>query len=130
MPALTPEQIRAAHTRIPRRTVTVEDWGGDVVVRGMTGTERDEFDLKMGDLKKTGAKARSIRAAALVRLLIGEDGKPLFTDADVGWMSSGSSRPLSHLWDVAAELSGITERATKDAEGNSEAAPSGDSGSS
>ena len=70
------------------------------------------------------------RAKLVARAVVDDDGNPLFNELDIGVLGQKSAAALERVFDVAAELSGLGLDAVDVAAGNSEAAPSGGSGSS
>jgi hypothetical protein len=100
-------------------TVPVPEWGGDVIVKGMTGTERDAFEA--GIRPKGVLDLRNARAKLLVKVLVNENGTRLFADVQAGELGKRSAIVIERIYDVAARLSGMTEEAEAEIEGNSEA---------
>lgn len=128
---LTREQIDAAADLV-REEVAVPEWGGTVVVRTLSGTEREEFDLENARLRDAAPKGdvgwyRGFRLRLLVRALCGADGAPLYRPDEVDVLGRRNPLVLARLFDVADRLNAVTERAIEDRVGKSEAAPSGDS---
>lgn len=97
---------------LKRETVSVPEWGGDVVLRAMTGAERDAFEQSLftgdGDAKKFSSE--NVRAKLLVRCIVNEKGERVFSDADVSMLGGRSGAVLDRLYDVAQRLSGIGKR--------------------
>jgi hypothetical protein len=114
------------------KTITVPEWGGDVIVRELTGDERDSYEAAMTVQKGDRLEPNPIgtRARLVVRSLVGEDGARLFADNQAGALGQKSGGVLDRLWDEIAALSGMTPTAIADAEGNSETVPSDGSTSS
>lgn len=112
--------------------VSVPEWGGDVIVRGLTGTELDSYQNSCRSFERGEMVPvlGNVRAKLVVRCLVDEAGERLFDDADVDRLGRKAGRVIDRLYDVAARLSGITEEMQAELEGNSGAAPSGDSVSS
>lgn len=102
-------------------TVSVPEWGGDVIVKGMTGTERDAFEAHVRP--KGVLDLRNYRAKLLVRVLVTESGTRIFRDVDAGDLGKRRASVIDRLYDVAARLSGLNDEAAEDAEGNSEEGP-------
>jgi hypothetical protein len=126
--SLSREQILAADD-IAKEPVQVPEWGDDVViVKGMTGTERDEFEQSM---RRNGElDLRNARAKMLVRVIVNEGGNRIFTDADAPSLGKKSGAILGRLYETAAKLSGLGEEEEAEIEGNSDAATTrGESGS-
>ena len=94
---------------IVKELVNVPEWGGDVWVRGMTGRQRDQFEAS---IIQTKGKDRSlnmdnIRAKLAGMTICDEEGKRLFSDADIAELSNKSAVALQRIFIVAQRLSGI-----------------------
>lgn len=94
--------------------VEVPEWGGSVFVRGLTGTDRDSFELGMIEQrgKKQEINLRNLRARLIVRTVVdGEDpetAKPLFKLEDVQVLGHKSAAALQRVYSVAQRLSGLS----------------------
>lgn len=121
MAILNRDQILQAQD-IKTQTVPVPEWGGDVIVKGLTGTERDAYEASCVDTQdgKNVPKLQNIRAKLVSLTLVDEQGKRLFTSADLEALGRKSGDVLDRLFDVARELSGLTKQAMEKARGNSE----------
>jgi hypothetical protein len=119
MARLTREAILKADD-LPTEIVPVPEWGGDVLVRGLNGTERDEFEASTMVLRGPAGKQQAvpdtanIRAKLVARCIIGDDGEPMFTQQDVHALGLKSSAALDRIFEVAARLSGISDRDLED----------------
>jgi len=91
------------------KTVNVPEWGGDVKIRSMTGTERDAFEASLfegkGDNRQTNMK--NLRAKLLAKCLVDQDGKNLFSEKDITDLGGKSAKALDRLYAVARDLNGI-----------------------
>ena len=96
---------------ITTEEVSVPEWGGEVLVRAMTGAERDLYEKSVIDRNGKNPKVNleNARAKLVVLTTIDEQGQRLFTHADVAALSKKSAAALNRLFNVAARLSGITE---------------------
>lgn len=103
---------------IKSERVAVPEWGGEVIVRGLTGTERDEFEQSIMGQKGTINLANT-RARLVVYSVIDEDGKRLFEDWDVKALGQKSAAALDRVVSVAMRLSGISDTDMEDLTGNS-----------
>lgn len=114
MTLLTKDQILGADD-LPTRDVPVPEWGGDVRVRGLTGTERDRFEMKMAASRKSGSTIPEgdFRAELIGRCMVDEDGKRVFTDKEIARLGAKSGAALDRVFDVVRELSGMTEGAAE-----------------
>lgn len=90
---------------IEKEVVKVPEWGGEVMVYGLTLDEKDIWtDSIIIDGKATmqGATAR------LCALSIRDDkGKLIFTDKDITSLQAKSAKALDRIFQVAQRLSGI-----------------------
>ncbi|WP_186056812.1 hypothetical protein [Burkholderia gladioli] len=113
---------------LKKQVVSVPEWGGDVIVRTMMASERDEFEQSLVTRDDTGKLVANTQGAG-VRLValtvVDEGGALLFTQADIEALSRKSSLALARITEVAETLSGIGAKAKEAAAKNSEAAPSG-----
>lgn len=130
MPYLTRDQIQAARD-LPTREVPCPEWGGVVLVRGLTGAERDAFEesLWAGAGKGRHVALANIRAKLAALCVIDKDGQPVFSETDVAWLGQKSAAPLDRIYDAVTALSGIGEDDLKALEGNSGSGQSAASGS-
>lgn len=122
---------------VQTRNVPVPEWGGEVTVRGLTGIERDAYEAGIQQIRPKPDGTREVvfvrdnaRAKLLVKCLVDEQGNRIFKDNDAPALGKKNGAVIDRLYDVAAELSGLSEQAQKDIEGNSEGAQSADSPSS
>lgn len=120
---LTRDMIRSVKDIITE-TVFVPEWQASVVVRGMTGTERDAFEQSniVGKGRNRDVNLRNYRAKLVIWSCIDEQGNRLFTEADADWLGEKSAAALSRIVDVASRLSGISEQDQEELVGNSESA--------
>jgi hypothetical protein len=109
--------------------VDVPEWGGIVRVRELTGEARDDYETSLMRVTAKGAvpEMSNRRAKLVARAVVNEDGSPLFSLADVHALGAESAAALERVATVAERLSGLSDEALEDAEGNSEAAAGGDS---
>lgn len=127
--ALSRDQIRQAQD-IKTETVEVPEWGGSVIVRGMTGTERDQFEQSniTGKGKNRDVNLRNYRAKLVIHSCVDEAGDRLFSETDADWLGKKSAAALSRIVDVASRLSGISDEDVEELVGESESGQSSDSG--
>jgi hypothetical protein len=126
MALLTKDQILAADDR-KRRTVAVPEWGGDVIVASMTGTERDAYEMWMLDARNGKREMTDIRARLLTLCLVDEAGKRLFTDAEIAALGTKSASVLDRLFTVARNLNSLSD---EDLEQLGKASATGQNGAS
>ncbi len=111
--------------------VSVPEWGGDVLVRSMTGAERDAFEASI--LEKRGSdydvNMRNLRAKLAAWTIVDEEGSRLFSEDDIKALSEKSAGALQRVFNVASRLSAIGPEDVEELAKNSESALSGASGS-
>ena len=115
---------------IQTEEVVVPEWGGLTVwVRGMSAAERDAFeaDLLQGKGKNTSVNYRNMRAKLLVRCVVDAEGNRIFNPDDVGRLGQKSAKALTRRYNIATELSGVSDEDVEELMGNSEPGQSGDS---
>ena len=125
---LTRDAILGA-SDIQTEDVHVPEWGGTVRVAGLTAAQRDAFETESvsGRGKNVNVNFANIRARLAAKCIVGEDGKPLFTERDVKALGEKSASALSRVFDVCSRLSGIGDQDIEELAKNSEADQSDDS---
>lgn len=119
MAFLTRDEIRAAaQADVSRKTLTITELGGDVVVRGMSGKELSLFHetLYSGKGKKRKVVTTNIQAKMAVRCVENADGSRMFTDEDAEWLGGLKAGILTRIYDAIQELSGIGDEDEDDAD--------------
>lgn len=106
---LTKDAILAADD-LRKEIVLVPEWGGDVFVRSMTGTERDDFEQSVynSNGKSKDTNLSNIRARLCALTMIGEDGERLFELADAIKLGKKSAKALDRVFSVAQNLNGLS----------------------
>lgn len=107
---------------LPTEDVKVPEWGGEVRVRGLTGTERDRFEFQVAAARKDNRQIE-IRAAYAGRCMVDESGKRLFEDKELAALGRKSGAVLDRIFDKVRELSGMTDEKLKQAAQDFENAP-------
>lgn len=87
-------------------TVTVPEWGGDVIVRSITALDRYALiDFAMG------ADGTIVRDKFVIGLLaaslVGEDGNRLFTNDEIQLLAGKSFTAIDRLIEVANRINGF-----------------------
>ena len=120
MPLLTRDQILAAQD-LKTEEVKVPEWGGSVRVRSLDGAERDEFEQQMLETRgaNTRVNMRNSRARLVAASVVDEQGKTLFTPADVEKLGGKSAKALNRVFEVAQRLSGLTREDVEELAKNS-----------
>ena len=105
---------------LPTERVPVPEWGGEVIVRGLTGAERDRFEQSIVETrgKDTRVNLRNIRAKLVTLCVVDEEGKRLFKDDDVELLGRKSAVALNRIFEVAQRLSGLRPEDVEELAGN------------
>lgn len=116
---------------IATEEVEVPEWGGSVLVRGLTGRERDAYEATIISQRGTDMKMNLVNARAKLvsRAIVDADGKPLFGDEDVALLANKSAAAIERVFNVAQKLSGMSKDDLEDLTKNSLSSQSDDSGS-
>lgn len=117
---------------IPTEVVDVPQWGGQVRVRGLTGTERDQFEESLLDGKGKNRQVRlaNFRAKLVSLCVVDEKGQRLFSETDVAALGKKSAAGLSAVSDVAQRLAGLSEEDVEELTTNLSSTPGAASSSS
>ena len=130
MALLSRAQIDGADDR-KWEDVPVPEWGGDVRLLGLSGTARTAYEKSLVQLGPNGAVQRVNLENATARLvslcLVDENFERLYTDKEIAQLGAKNGAVLQRLHETSQRLSGLGKKAVEQAEGNSEAAPSGSS---
>lgn len=112
---LTKEQILAAADRATT-DIEVLEWGGTVRLRSLSGAERDRFEASVvsGQGRNTTVNMQNMRAKLVALSAVGDDGNPLFTEADVKALGDKSAKALNRLFEESQKLSGLSDNDVKD----------------
>ena len=104
------QDVMAELQRVPSESVVVPVLG-PVMVRGMTGTERDAFEASLikGRGRNREVNLANMRAKLIAFCAVDDEGVRLWSDADAEELGKGRADVLNRLYNVAARLSGITD---------------------
>ena len=105
---------------LPKELVSVPEWGGDVFVRTLSGTERDMFEQSMmeGKGKNREMNLKNIRARLAVLTICTEDGTRLFEAKDVDALGKKSAAALDRIFSVSQKLNGLSGEDVEELAGN------------
>jgi hypothetical protein len=110
MALLTRADLLAA-VALPRETVRVPELGGEVLIQGMSGTQRDAWEASLveGRGKRRKMNTANIRAKLVAQCCVDGSGVRLFTDADMDILGETRVDVLNRLFNVAQRLSGVSD---------------------
>lgn len=117
--ALTRDQILEVQD-LKKEVVNVPEWGGEVIVSGMTGAARDAWEQSMvtSEGGKYRANTENVRARLVAATVVDEQGNPLFSEADVVLLGRKNATALERVCKVAQRLNGLTEGDVESLRGN------------
>lgn len=87
-------------------TVTVPEWGGDVIVSCLSAYDRDAFEASMiGNGEKPDLT--NLRARLVARCIVDESGDRTFSDEDITALGKKSASAINKLFVVAQRINGM-----------------------
>ncbi|MCW8886981.1 MAG: hypothetical protein OQK12_17280 [Motiliproteus sp.] len=89
-------------------TVSVPEWGGDVLVSTMSGFARDQFEASIIG-KNGGQDLLNIRAKMVAATLVDESGGLMFTEKDISKLGKKSAAALDRVFAVAQKLNRFSD---------------------
>ena len=93
---------------LQKQEVSVPEWGGSVMVYGMTAGDKDTYEESMISSVKSQIVTLKDATARLCSLCCrDEDGTRLFTAEDIDALSEKSAVALNRISTVAQKLSGM-----------------------
>lgn len=126
--AMSASSLRAkilAAQDVPERLVDVPEWDCQILMRGLTGKQRDAFEAEVFVIKGTGKNIKSdvqrvnIRARLCALSIVDPDTKQqLFNDTDIEQLGNKAVVVLDRLYTIAQELSGMREEDIEELEKN------------
>ncbi len=89
----------------------VAEWGTWLRVRGLTGKQRDNYEMSItvGKGKNQEINTRNARAKLVVQCVVDEAGNPFFSPTDVNALGDKSAVALQRIFDLCRKLSGLSE---------------------
>jgi hypothetical protein len=110
MAILTRQAILACND-LKTETVSVPEWGGEVIVRSMTGAQRDEYEAAVMQQrgKNVQINLRGARARMVAWTVVDENGQRLFEPNDVDALGEKNAAALDLVFGIAMRLSGMTK---------------------
>ena len=111
---------------IQKELVQVPEWGGEVMVHGLTCGEKDKYEQSL--VSESGKVDLKGATATLITLCVRDDkGCQIFSPADVMALTNKAARPMERISKVAQKLSGMGKNDLEDMVKNSETIQNEDS---
>ena len=108
MAILTKDQILNSSDLVKEK-VSVPEWGGDVYVRMMTGTERDRFEEKIFNATEKNQGFSDTRAMLVALTMVDANGNRIFDDSDIKELGKKSASALNRLFSTAQRLNAFSD---------------------
>lgn len=111
MALLTRDDIFNADDR-KSEVVNVPEWGGEVMVRTLSGKERDQYEAGTIKTNKQGKQEQNFenfRARLIALCVVDEKGVRLFSERDVAALGNKSAAALQRVYDKCQELNAISD---------------------
>lgn len=120
MTILKKNDILLAHD-LKTETVEVPEWGGSVLVRTMSGADRDDFENSLVTVGPDGKRMpdlTNMRAKLVALTVVDDEGNRLFDTADIPALAKKSASALERVFTVTQKLNGLGAHAEEQAEKN------------
>ena len=115
---------------LPRESVECPEWGETLLVRTLTGAERDIFENSVQSATRgKGLDLRGLKVKLVQLTLVTEDGEQLFESGDQLLLNGKSSRVIDRIFQVAQRLNGLSAEDADEMVGNSGSDQNASSGS-
>lgn len=128
MALLTAEQILKS-SDLPTEDIDVPEWGGTVRIRVLNGHERNAFENMLERVDGRLNRDDNLRVKLSAMSMVGEDGKQLFTVAQVTALAGKSAIALDRVYAAALRLNGMSKEGREDVRKNSDEEPGAGSSS-
>ena len=128
---LSAADILGAPDRITEK-LYVPEWKGNVYIRTISGSERDEFEKTLmkermqinaesGQMEMVQEQDLSnVRSKLLVRVLCDKDGAPIFTVEHIAALGDKSAAALTRVYNRASAQNRVSDADVKELAGNSD----------
>lgn len=129
---LTREQILQADDLNERVAVDVPEWKGQVMVKMLTGKERDRLDelaLTLKGKMRYESNLKNVRGRFVAACVCDANGAKLFGEHDIEALGKKSAAALDRVYEAAAKLNRFTKEDVEELVGNSEGDQSAEPGS-
>ena len=120
---LTKDQIFEAND-LQSESVEVPEWAGSVLVRTMTGADRDAFEASMITTLPDGTRKpnmANMRAKLVALTVVDDAGNRVFDVSDVDRLALKSATALERVFNAAQRINGLGVQAEEMAAKNSAA---------
>lgn len=103
---------------LPTKRISVPEWGADVLIRCMTGRERDAFESWLIRDKTEDGGPVNVRARFLSLTICNEEGALLFTPEQIDKLGEKSGAALERVFARAQRYNRVTPADLAELQGN------------
>ena len=99
----------------------VPEWGGAVLVRTMTGADRDAFENSMVSVRPDGTREQNLtnfRTKLVALTVVDDTGNLLFSADDLARLAAKSALAIDRVFVVAQSINGLGAQAVETAAKN------------
>ncbi|MFF8831388.1 hypothetical protein [Streptomyces sp. NPDC015131] len=116
MAILGRDQILAAGKKRRTEEFEVPEWDGSVLLREMTGAQRDAFEASMVEMKKGKQvpNLANLRARLVMLCIVNEDGEQLFNPKDLRELGDMPAKGLQRVFNKCNEMNGLSDEDVKE----------------
>ncbi len=100
---------RAMANKVPEEIVDVPDWGGKVLVRGMTSLERDIFDEKVSEMSGKSVTSNASARMAVMCCYDPATKQRIFDFDDAEELGKTDSKALAIIFPITLKLNGYND---------------------
>jgi hypothetical protein len=107
---LSAEDILSADDR-KFDVVPCPEWGGDVRIASITGTQRDAYEASIIQTNGNDRKVNmhNARVKLIVLCAVDEEGRKLFTSENLSALGRKNAAPIDRVFDGCRRLAGMSE---------------------
>lgn len=89
----------------------VPEWGGSVLVRGLSGSERDRYEQSITIRRGANQEIniQNARAKLVALCVVDSSGAKVFSQSDVSLLGAKSAAALQRIFDAARKVSGLSD---------------------
>ena len=106
---LTRDEILECGAKRKTKSVTVPEWGGDVLIREITAGEYDLLQTITADALEGKIDRTKIRANWVVAFLSDEDGGRLLKDSEIAKVSEMGAKAIDRIYEVGQLFNALDE---------------------
>ena len=100
-------------------TVHVPEWNRAVLIRAMTGAERDAWEQSVQQAARNGKQIANFRAKLAALVVCDEQGNRVFSDADAEALGKKNGAALDRIFNAWLEQNALSKKEVEELEKNS-----------